>query len=223
MSEDHFDRTVDGHGTSDDESGSTIPTIHATDTRLDIIKSWIKACDKYHGSQCCIPKADGSIWPMWVIDVVDECIVEGDIADRYLTLSYVWGGVQTLQATTANIEQLRQSGSLSRNEVVLPKTIRQAIDVTRLLGERYIWIDQVSILQDDDEHKHSQIQHMAEIYANSYLTLVAVTGDTAVFGLMDDIDQVLNETPSNENTGPRHEDDVTIYMDNYSAWNHRGW
>jgi hypothetical protein len=154
VSEDDSDWTTDEDGTSGDESGITSSTIHATDTRLDMIKSWMKACDEHHGSQCCTPKADASIWPMWVIDVVDECIVEGDIADRYLTLSYVWGGVQTLQATTANIEQLRQPGSLTRDKVVLPKTIRQAIDVTRLFGERYIWIDQLSILQDDEEHKH---------------------------------------------------------------------
>ncbi|OWY57132.1 HET-like protein [Alternaria alternata] len=135
---------------------------------------------------------------MWVIDVVDECVVEGDNADRYLTLSYVWGGARTLQATTANIEQLRQPGSLTRDKVVLPKTIRQAINVTQLLGERYIWIDQLSILQDDYEQKHGQIKRMAEIYANSYLTLVAATGNTAHSGLVDDIDQMLNELPVNE-------------------------
>ncbi|CAN9159651.1 unnamed protein product [Alternaria alternata] len=156
---------------------------------------------------------------MWVIDVVDECIVEGDIADRYLTLSYVWGGVQTLQATTANIEQLRQPGSLTRDKVVLPKTIRQAIDVTRLLGERYIWIDQLSILQDDEEHKHGQIKHMAEIYANSYLTLVAVMGKLADSGLADDIDQMLSETPSNK----IDDEDYTItFLEIASTWNRRG-
>jgi hypothetical protein len=157
---------------------------------------------------------------MWVIDVVDECIVEGDIADRYLTLSYVWGGVQTLQATTANIEQLRQPGSLTRDKVVLPKTIRQAIDVTRLFGERYIWIDQLSILQDDEEHKHGQIKRMAEIYANSYLTLVAVTGKVADSGLVDDIDQMLNETPLNKWHDKHH---TAAFMDIHSTWSRRGW
>jgi hypothetical protein len=216
----YSDRAADRHDTSDDENGITSLTIHATDTRLDMMKSWIKTCDEHHSSQCCIPKADASIWPMWVIDVVDECIVEGDIADRYLTLSYVWGGVQTLQATTANIEQLRQSGSLTRDKVVLPKTIRQAIDVTRLLGERYIWIDQLSILQDDYENKHDQIKHMAEIYANSYLTLVAATGNTADFGLVDDIDQMLNETPINEEYAARK---TVPFLNDYSTWNRRGW
>ncbi|CAN9435283.1 unnamed protein product [Alternaria sp. RS040] len=215
------DWTADGHVTSGDESGITSLTIQATDTRLDMIKSWIKACDEHHGSRCCIPKADTSIWPMWVIDVVDECIVEGDIADRYLTLSYVWGGVQTLQATTANTEQLKQPGSLTRDKVVLPKTIRQAIDVTRLLGERYIWIDQLSIVQDDNALKYAQIRHMAEIYSNSYLTLAAVTGDTADFGLVNDINQMLHGTALNQNDSD--EDDTAIFMNSWSTWNFRGW
>ncbi|CAI9630115.1 hypothetical protein GT037_009935 [Alternaria burnsii] len=214
------DRWSDDSSTSSDEGG-TLSLAHETETRLDMIKSWIKACDENHGLQCCTPKADASIWPMWVIDVVDECIVEGDIADRYLTLSYVWGGVQTLQATTTNFEKLKRPGSLGRDEVVLPKTIRQAIDVTRLLGERYIWIDQLSILQDDCEHKHSQIKHMAEIYANSYLTLVAATGDTADFGLVDDIDQMLNETP--QNNGINDELYTRMFLKNRSPWNRRGW
>jgi hypothetical protein len=219
-SEDHLDQIAGGHGTSGDKSGITSLTIHATDTRLDMMKSWIKTCDEHHGSQCCTPKADASIWPMWVIDVVDECIVKGDIADRYLTLSYVWGGVQTLQATTANIEQLRQLRSLTRDTVILPKTIRQAIDVTRLLGERYIWIDQLSILQDDYEKKHAQIKHVAEIFANTYLTLVAATGNAADSGLVDDIDQMLNETPLNEVGNVNY---TTAFISITSVWNRRGW
>jgi hypothetical protein len=219
-SDNHLDRTADRHGTSGDESGIASLTVRATDTRLDMMKSWIKECDEHHGSQCCTPKSGASIWPMWVVDVVDDCIVEGDIADRYLTLSYVWGGVQTLQATIANIEQLRKPGSLNRDKVVLPKTIRQAIDVTRLLGERYIWIDQLSILQDDEEHKHGQIKHMAEIYANSYLTLVAVTGKVANSGLADDIDQMMNETPLNEKDDKFY---TAEFVELASTWNLRGW
>ncbi|RYN54665.1 hypothetical protein AA0118_g9149 [Alternaria tenuissima] len=221
-------------GTSDEESSITSverpPVRHHRNvdtsddgggiTRLSMIKSWIEACDEHHGSNCHIPKADASIWPMWVVDVVDECVVKGDNADRYLTLSYVWGRVQTLQATTGNIEQLKQPGSLTEGKVALPKTIRQAIDVTRLLGERYIWIDQLSILQDDYEHKHSQIKHMAEIYANSYLTLVAITGDTAEVGLSHDMNRMLNEVPLSEN---ENEYKSIHFMDIYSIWNRRGW
>ena len=164
-------------------------------TRLDIMKSWIKTCNEHHGSPCVIPKADATVWPAWLIDVVDACIVEGDVAERYLTLSYVWGGVQTLQLTTNNINRLRQQGSLTKEEVTLPKTIREALEVTRLLEERYIFVDQLCIVQDDQQHKTAEIEHMAEIYFNAYLTLVATTGWTADCGLADNIEQWIYKCP----------------------------
>jgi hypothetical protein len=224
IAEDVPDPTVDEHG----EHGRSrhkddIPSFtHGTMTRLDIMKTWIKACDEHHDSCCRISKADANIWPIWIIDVVDECIVEGDIADRYLTLSYVWGGVQTLQATTSNIERLKQPGSLASDQLVLPKTIRQALEITRLLGERYIWIDQLSILQDDYEHKQTQIEHMAEIYANSYLTLLAVTGDTADHGLVHDINQTMNQTSFNLDWRSVLSE-AQNYIQYSSTWTRRGW
>jgi len=96
-------------------------------TRLDIMKSWIKTCNEHHGSPCVVSKAYATVWPAWLIDVVDNCIVEGHVAERYLTLSYVWGGVQTLQLTTSNIDRLRQQRSLTKEEATLPRTIREAL------------------------------------------------------------------------------------------------
>jgi hypothetical protein len=61
---------------------------------------------------------------------------------------------------------------------------------------------------------------MAEIYANSYLTLVAATGNTAHSGLVDDIDQMLNELPVNEE---QDENETSLFMDFNSTWNRRGW
>ncbi|KAF2106702.1 hypothetical protein BDV96DRAFT_329151 [Lophiotrema nucula] len=37
-----------------------------------------------------------------LIDVIDECLVRGSSKDRYLALSYVWGGVQTVKLFTSN-------------------------------------------------------------------------------------------------------------------------
>ncbi|KAI4694959.1 uncharacterized protein J4E84_001582 [Alternaria hordeiaustralica] len=185
------------------------------EARLDIMKSWIKACNKLHCDPPCVPsKADATTWPTWLIDVVDACIVEGSIADRYLTLSYVWGGVQTLQLSTGTIEQLGQYGSLSKHEAGLPKTIRQALEVTQLLDERYIFIDQLCIIQDDQQHKNTEIEHMAEIYANSFLTLVARAGETADSGLADDLDQLMRSNPN---------DHPPTYRSGRTTWERRGW
>jgi len=198
------------------------PTIEE-ETRVDMIKDWIKTCDEHHGSPCVLTKETRVRLPPWLIDVVDECVVEG-VAERYLTLSYVWGGVKSLQSVKDNMDRLKQQGSLAKEVVTLPRTVREALEVTRLLGERYIFVDQLCIVQDDQQHKMSEIQNMADTYANSYLTIVATVGDTADFGLVDCLDQWIHQSPSDLMT---HDiDDVypwVLERTDASAWNHRGW
>ncbi len=55
----------------------------------------------------------------------------------------------------------------------LPQTLRDAIEVTRGLNIRYLWIDALCIVQDDDSDKANEIQQMGEIYKNSTVTIVA--------------------------------------------------
>ncbi|KAF1851982.1 HET-domain-containing protein [Cucurbitaria berberidis CBS 394.84] len=199
--------------------GRPIPEYHA---HLEIVKSWLRLCDEQHGSQCHAKKEDSDIWPLWLIDVVECCIVDGNRATRYLTLSYVWGGVHTLQATTSNIEDLQQPRSLDQFGDTLPKTIRQAMEFTRLIGEQYIWIDQLCILQDDALNKEFQIDHMAELYANSHLTLVAASGESAASGL----GRTLGLGPS-ETRRWKYEQYSKILHHGWplqeSTWGSRGW
>jgi Heterokaryon incompatibility protein (HET) len=64
-----------------------------------------------------------------------------------------------------------------------PNTVKDAIDLVESLGERYLWVDSLCIVQDDDEWKCSQINNMASIYANSHLTIIAADGDSSDYGL----------------------------------------
>ena len=198
------------------------PTVGA-ETRLDMIKSWINTCSQHHDSPCVMPKAEATAWPTWLIDTVNACIVEGEIADRYLTLSYVWGGVQTVQLYSSNISLLRQQGSLIEIESTLPRTIREALQVTRLLEERYIFVDQLCIVQDDQQHKRVEFEKMAEIYANSYLTLVATTGATADFGLVDRLDQWIHQSLRSVNWPERKRYHEMRYLGLRQTWRFRGW
>jgi len=199
------------------------PTIEE-ETRVDMIKDWIKTCDEHHGSPCVVPKADAVAWPTWLIDVVNACVIEGEVAERYLTLSYVWGGVQTLQLNKDNIDRLRQQGSLVKEVVTLPRTIREALEVTRFLGQRYIFVDQLCIVQDDQQHKMTEIQNMTEIYGNSYLTLVAITGSTADTGLADTFDRWIHQSPSGiKYLDADHDYSLTHEITEGSTWNQRGW
>ncbi|KAK7985441.1 heterokaryon incompatibility protein-domain-containing protein [Apiospora saccharicola] len=83
------------------------------------------------------------------------------------------------------MELLQQPGILKEEEVrfSIPSTIRHAMGLTKMLGEEYFWVDRFCICQDDIEVKHSQLQSMADIYGNAYLTIVAANEWDANHGL----------------------------------------
>jgi hypothetical protein len=55
----------------------------------------------------------------------------------------------------------------------MPRTFRDAIHFTRRLGIRFILIDSICIIQDDEIDWRAQSAAMASIYENAYLTLCA--------------------------------------------------
>jgi hypothetical protein len=113
------------------------------------------------------------------------CISQAKRSEVYLALSYVWGNVTQLMASKTNILDLMQDNALvsQRHSNLIPRTIRDAIGLVPLLGERYLWVDSLCIIQDDEVFKHDQINAMAAIYSNAALTIVAAEGDSAEAGL----------------------------------------
>ncbi|KAF1948437.1 HET-domain-containing protein [Byssothecium circinans] len=65
----------------------------------------------------------------------------------------------------------------------LPKTFQEAINIVRLLGERYLWIDSLCIIQNDEIDWEEQSIQMATIYQNAYLTLAASKATDCTGGL----------------------------------------
>jgi hypothetical protein len=55
----------------------------------------------------------------------------------------------------------------------LPKTFRDAVDVTRRLGVTYLWIDSLCIIQNSKADWRKESFKMGLLYANAYLTLAA--------------------------------------------------
>ncbi|KAM0395316.1 hypothetical protein ACHAQC_005165 [Fusarium culmorum] len=65
----------------------------------------------------------------------------------------------------------------------LPATILDAIELTRALGVRWLWVDSLCIPQDDDEVLKRELAAMHRIYATSFLTIVAADCEDAEYGL----------------------------------------
>ncbi|KAK4158962.1 HET-domain-containing protein [Cladorrhinum sp. PSN259] len=97
----------------------------------------------------------------------------------YLTLSYCWGETQRLKLVKGNLDTLKKR--LPVEELSL--TIQDAIKVTKALDFRWLWVDALCILQDDDDDKDTQLPLMSYIYKRSALTIAASIGADADAGL----------------------------------------
>jgi hypothetical protein len=101
----------------------------------------------------------------------------------YITLSYVWGGPQPM-TTSKNIEIYKTNGLTISD---FPQTIQDAVLVTHNLGQRYLWIDAICIIQDSDEDKAKQLGKMHSIYRNSYFTINAACANNTHEGFLQKI------------------------------------
>ncbi|KAL5326255.1 hypothetical protein ACEPPN_007393 [Leptodophora sp. 'Broadleaf-Isolate-01'] len=134
-------------------------------------RSWIDKCDKTHSC-----KPQNQALPSRVL-VIDESSSSGKIQlletrgfiGRYVALSHCWGLSHRIVTTKANLNDMK------RGIVVedLPRTFRDAVVITHLLGIIYLWIDSLCIIQDDAQDWEREAALMGDVYANSYLTIAA--------------------------------------------------
>lgn len=141
--------------------------------KLQTIRTWIKTCEKTHDNHCVSSNAKAFGQPLWLIDISRNCIVPY-AQQQYVALSYVWGATDCASLTLDTLETLQKDKSLS--SVTLAKTITDAIDLTARLGQHFLWVDRVCIVQDDMTEKKHQIQSMRAVYAGAYFTIVAAQG-----------------------------------------------
>uniref|UniRef100_A0A0D2YJ06 Heterokaryon incompatibility domain-containing protein n=1 Tax=Fusarium oxysporum (strain Fo5176) TaxID=660025 RepID=A0A0D2YJ06_FUSOF len=95
----------------------------------------------------------------------------------YLTVSHCWGKSKHICATTNNLQNL-YTGVHS-----LIKTFQDAMTATRNLGFRYLWIDSVCIVQDDEEDWAREATLMYKVYANAECNLAAAASRDSSGGL----------------------------------------
>ncbi|KAK4203857.1 HET-domain-containing protein [Triangularia verruculosa] len=138
--------------------------------------SWLRTC-KLHRSRC-NPKPP-EVKGMRVIDCKSENLAIRDYepGDKYVALSYVWG--QSGSTGPAKDMKPKKQLRLPRN---IPLTIRDAIEVTKALRYRYLWVDKYCIDQSNETEKREQFSRMGDIYAGSQVAICAL-GDDANAGL----------------------------------------
>ncbi|OAT14339.1 hypothetical protein BDBG_09396 [Blastomyces gilchristii SLH14081] len=140
---------------------------------LALFKRWKQLCQEVHGTKCSqIFKGTQKIRPR-VIDVDQRRLTFAHEDDRWVCLSYVWGKAQTLRLLKDNLQTFSTPGSLGPN--ILPNIAEDALQVTKGLGERYLWIDSLCIIQDDAQDKAKFISKMDSIYTLATAVIIAST------------------------------------------------
>lgn len=98
---------------------------------------------------------------------------ELDPGERYVTLSHCWGPEppsKKLQLLTSTVSTLRDGLPVA----TLPRTFRDAFEITERLHVRYIWIDRLCIIQDSAEDWRAESATMQTVYRNGFLNIAAL-------------------------------------------------
>ncbi|KAF2495661.1 HET-domain-containing protein, partial [Lophium mytilinum] len=155
--------------------------------------------------------------PTRIIDVGDDrdtppkLVATAGRKGIYLALSYCWGTTQQskhLKTTRSNLCDFEGAIPFS----LLPATIRDAIIATRLLHIRYLWVDTLCIIQDDDLDWKHESANMGSIFQLGLCTLAATSARHSGEGLF------LLRQADNE-----HENHGLVEELARCEWSKRGW
>jgi serine/threonine protein kinase len=148
--------------------------------KFSLIKHWYRTCTTTHVD--CRPMFLPVWSPFRLIDVghTDDnspnlrLIEWSQISTPipYVALSYVWGDSNDgcIQLTEECYHDFQSSIPLEN----LPKAIATGIEVARQIGERYIWVDTLCIIQDSNYDVQRQLKDLPAIYLNACIT-IAIT------------------------------------------------
>jgi hypothetical protein len=138
---------------------STRNPSHTKTLYFDILRQWLNYCDQKK-ELACVPCANKSPFrPTRLLYVGnDPAKVQLKEANEtegasYVALSYRWGNPtpeekKKVCTTKENYETRRSQGIFLDT---LPRTFRDAVEVTRALGQDYLWIDALCIIQTDQK------------------------------------------------------------------------
>jgi hypothetical protein len=155
-------------------------------THFEVLRQWLRDCDEKHPK--CRSEEAGSVLtrlPTRLIDVGtvgDSPTVhihetkphEADQGEerRYIALSHPWGDRKLHKhfcTDKKNIDQ-HKLGIVVND---LPDTFKDAIEVTRALGVRYLWIDSLCIIQGDGGDFDDEAQRMEAVFSSAYCVIAA--------------------------------------------------
>ncbi|KAJ4422762.1 hypothetical protein N0V82_002541 [Gnomoniopsis sp. IMI 355080] len=164
---------------------------------LATIRGFVDNCKARHGDLCDkFPFGNSCDFatlprPAYLIDVQDACLVDASIQSlqsaEYLTLACTPGHNHDNYLATRkdNLASLQTPGRLTANDLSpsLARTTKDAMELTALLGYRYLWVDHLCIVRDDAVLRHAEITKTAFIYAGAVFCIAECNGKDPNYGI----------------------------------------
>ncbi|EXK83843.1 serine/threonine protein kinase [Fusarium oxysporum f. sp. raphani 54005] len=160
--------------------------------QFQLFQEWLQTCSNAHdhARPLSLSAGNSNNLPTRVVDVGDgsnlpiHLTMSGDMKSAaYFALSHRWGDDSTHhvgRTLIANHDD--RYNSISWHE--LPLNFKDAIEVTRGLGVRYLWIDSLCIVQDDNDDWARESVRMEEVYSNAQCVLAASSANSSEEGFL---------------------------------------
>lgn len=147
---------------------------------FEAFKEWIRDCRENHRA-CRLPCATS--FPTRVLDIQgpDARLAENlTTEDNYVALSHCWGKEEFIKTEKSTFQSHKKCIELQS----MPQNFKDAIHVCRALGYKYLWIDSLCIIQDDEQDWVEQSDLMEGIYHNADLVIAATCAPNAMSGFL---------------------------------------
>ncbi|KAF5968274.1 hypothetical protein FCOIX_11522 [Fusarium coicis] len=149
-----------------------------------LLRKWLSTCMASHGgcraSQYMTDKSAQEITalPTRVIDIGDlkehrskpRLFISHKASGQYIALSHRWSKSTATKLKGENLSEYQKE--IPVND--MPSTFHDTIEVTRQLGFRYLWIDSLCIIQDDESDWSQESRKMGTIFEEASCTIAAV-------------------------------------------------
>ncbi|KAF2872659.1 heterokaryon incompatibility protein-domain-containing protein, partial [Massariosphaeria phaeospora] len=142
------------------------------------VKRWLEDCMEFHQERC-TPLADIKATPRRLLEITRRRwqsgykirLVQPRVEVEYFCLSHCWGNkYESCTTVKSNLSKRMRDIPWKK----LPNLFQQALVFTHKLDAKYLWIDSLCIIQDDDQDWSREATKMAGIYENAKLTLAAI-------------------------------------------------
>ena len=146
---------------------------------------WLLDCVAHH-QECRVQSQPAHWLPTRLLDVgppwsrkqcqriLTSQLPSTPIPQSYVSLSHRWTEDGIVKLTSHNLEAMLQE----LDEDKLTDTFREAVEMTRLLGVLYIWIDSLCIIQDSISDWQAESSDMGKVYEYSICNIAATAAST---------------------------------------------